>query len=54
MCAYECDFGDNDIITIVYDRSYYEKYVPVLSVLNLTILVISLKSQFEKVHKKNI
>jgi hypothetical protein len=35
LCAYECDFGDNDIITIRLDRSYNKKYVPVLSVLNL-------------------
>jgi hypothetical protein len=35
LCAYECDFGDNDIITIVWIGLTTKKYVAVLSVLNL-------------------
>jgi septal ring factor EnvC (AmiA/AmiB activator) len=34
LCAYECDFGDNDIITIVY-TGLTKKNVAVLSVLNI-------------------
>jgi hypothetical protein len=34
LCAYERDFGDNDIITIVR-TGLTKKYVAVLSVLNL-------------------
>jgi hypothetical protein len=35
LCAYECDFGDNDIITIVLTGFTTKKNVAVLSVLNL-------------------
>jgi hypothetical protein len=35
LCAYECDFGDNDKITIVKTGLTTKKYVAVLSVLNL-------------------
>jgi hypothetical protein len=36
LCAYECDFGVNDIITIASTGLYfyYEEYVAVFSVLN--------------------
>jgi hypothetical protein len=32
LCAYECDFGDSDIITIVKTGLTIKKYVAVLSV----------------------
>jgi hypothetical protein len=35
LCAYECNFGDNDIITIVKTGLTTKKYVAFLSVLNL-------------------
>jgi hypothetical protein len=35
LCVYECDFGDNDKITIVSTGLTTKKYVIVMSVLNL-------------------
>jgi hypothetical protein len=35
LCAYECDFDDNDIITIISTGLTTKKCVAVLSVLNL-------------------